>query len=65
VFGILLQLPFVASPLYTGPLARAIGGIDLSWIIGLIFTSPVYYWLGRRSQARRDLSLASVAQAPT
>ncbi len=65
VFGILLQLPFVASPLYTGPLARAIGGIDLSWIIGLIFTSPVYYWLGKRSQARRDVSLASVAQAPT
>jgi NCS1 family nucleobase:cation symporter-1 len=50
--GILVQLPFVASPLYTGPIARAIGGIDLSWIIGLMVTSPAYYWLAKRSQSR-------------
>ena len=50
--GILVQLPFIASALYTGPVARAMGGIDLSWIVGLIVTSPAYYWLARRSQAR-------------
>ena len=50
--GILVQLPFIASALYTGPVARALGGIDLSWIVGLIVTSPAYYWLARRSQAR-------------
>jgi NCS1 family nucleobase:cation symporter-1 len=61
LFGILLQLPFVASPLYTGPLARDLGGIDLSWIVGLLVTSPVYYWLGKRSLARRDSKLAMVA----
>jgi NCS1 family nucleobase:cation symporter-1 len=47
VFGILVQLPFVDSALYTGPVARAMGGIDLSWIVGLAVTSPVYYWLAR------------------
>jgi NCS1 family nucleobase:cation symporter-1 len=46
--GIGVQLPFVASPLYTGPIARAIGGIDLSWIIGLAVTAPAYYWLAKR-----------------
>jgi len=61
LFGILLQLPFVASPLYTGPLARDLGGIDLSWIVGLVVTSPVYYWLGKRSLARRDSRLAMAA----
>jgi NCS1 family nucleobase:cation symporter-1 len=35
VLGILVQLPFVACALYTGPVARAMGGIDLSWIVGL------------------------------
>ncbi len=40
VLGILVQLPFVASPLYTGPIARAMGRIDLSWIVGLLVTSP-------------------------
>jgi NCS1 family nucleobase:cation symporter-1 len=50
--GILVQLPFVASPLYTGPIARAMGGIDLSWIVGLIVTSPSYYWLAKHARAR-------------
>ena len=54
--GILVQIPFIASPLYTGPVARAIGGIDLSWIAGLALTSPAYYWLARRSQGRQELN---------
>jgi NCS1 family nucleobase:cation symporter-1 len=62
VFGILLQFPFVANPLYTGPVARALGGVDLSWIVGLAVTSPVYYWLGKRSQARRAPGLAPAAE---
>lgn len=61
VLGTVIQLPFVASPLYTGPLARDLGGIDLSWIVGLVVTSPVYYWLGKRSLARRDSRLAMAA----
>jgi NCS1 family nucleobase:cation symporter-1 len=50
--GIVVQIPFIASSLYTGPIARALGGIDLSWIVGLLVTSPAYYWM-ERSQARR------------
>jgi nucleobase:cation symporter-1, NCS1 family len=49
--GILVQLPFIDSPLYVGPVARAMGGIDLSWVVGLIVTSPAYYWLAKRSQS--------------
>jgi NCS1 family nucleobase:cation symporter-1 len=50
--GILVQLPFIDCALYTGPVARAMGGIDLSWIVGLAVTSPAYYWLAKRSQTR-------------
>jgi nucleobase:cation symporter-1, NCS1 family len=53
--GILVQLPFIASPLYKGPLARAMGDVDLSWIVGLAVTSPAYYWLAKRSQGRAAL----------
>jgi NCS1 family nucleobase:cation symporter-1 len=53
--GILVQLPFIASPLYTGPVARAWGGIDLSWVVGLAVTSPAYFWLAKRSQGRAAL----------
>ena len=55
--GILVQIPFIASALYTGPIARAIGGIDLSWIVGLLVTSPAYYWLALRSQTRAEAAL--------
>jgi nucleobase:cation symporter-1, NCS1 family len=56
--GILVQVPFIASPLYQGPLARALGGVDLSWIVGLAVTSPTYYWLAKRSQSRTSLAAA-------
>jgi NCS1 family nucleobase:cation symporter-1 len=59
VVGILVQLPFIASHLYTGPVARALGGVDLSWIVGLAVTSPAYYWLARRSQGRQELGAQS------
>jgi NCS1 family nucleobase:cation symporter-1 len=62
VLGILVQLPFVATPLYSGPLARALGNVDLSWIVGLLITGPAYYWLAKRSHARRDAQLAASAQ---
>jgi nucleobase:cation symporter-1, NCS1 family len=62
LIGILVQLPLVATPLYTGPLARAMGGIDLSWIVGLAVTGPGYYWLARRSQSRRDARIARAEQ---
>jgi NCS1 family nucleobase:cation symporter-1 len=54
--GILVQIPFVASDLYTGPIARAIGGIDLSWIFGLLVVSPIYYFAAR---ARSATAIAS------
>jgi nucleobase:cation symporter-1, NCS1 family len=45
--GILVQIPFVSNSLYTGFVARALHGADLSWIVGLIVTSTVYYGMAR------------------
>jgi nucleobase:cation symporter-1, NCS1 family len=43
LLGILVQVPFIASDVYTGPIARAMGGIDFSWVVGLIVVSVVYF----------------------
>jgi NCS1 family nucleobase:cation symporter-1 len=48
ILGAAVQLPFAVTELYTGPVARAMGGIDLSWIVGLIVTAPAYYLIARR-----------------
>jgi nucleobase:cation symporter-1, NCS1 family len=48
--GIVVQIPFIAADFYTGPLARAIGGVDLSWAAGIAVVSPVYYFAVRSLQ---------------
>ncbi len=46
--GTLIQLPFVSTPLYRGPVARALGDADLSWLVGLAVTSVSYYAFAKR-----------------
>lgn len=43
--GIAVQIPFLSTPLYTGPLAERLGGVDISWIVGLAIICPFYYVL--------------------
>jgi NCS1 family nucleobase:cation symporter-1 len=57
LLGILIQMPFVASALYTGPIARALGGVDVSWIVGLAVTAPAYYWAAKRTQSGGNSAL--------
>jgi len=59
VIGIAVQVPFMNTPLYAGPVSGALGGADLSWIIGLLATGPVYYALARR----RELAPSELAAA--
>ena len=47
--GILVQAPFMSSHLYIGPAAKAMGGVDISWIVGLAVISPIYYWTMMRA----------------
>ncbi len=41
--GILVEIPFMNTTFYVGPLAKAMGGADISWIIGLAISAPLYY----------------------
>jgi len=47
MLGILVEIPFMSTAIYTGPAANALGGADISWIVGLIVVSPVYYLMSR------------------
>ncbi len=49
--GIVVQIPFMNTPLYVGPISEHINGADLSWLVGLLITSPLYYWLANRDTA--------------
>jgi len=45
--GIAIEVPFVSQTLYTGPIAKMLGGADISWIVCLVIISPVYYFVSR------------------
>ncbi len=49
--GIAVQIPFMNTPLYVGPISEHINGADLSWVVGLLVTSPLYFWLASRDSA--------------
>ncbi|WP_037568339.1 purine-cytosine permease family protein [Phaeacidiphilus oryzae] len=66
--GIVVQVPFFSSALFTGPVAHMLNGADISWIVGLIVTCPFYYVAarraGRRSPAPAEAALAADASTP-
>lgn len=50
--GIAVQLPFLSTSFYTGPLVDALGGADISWILGLVVPALLYYVCARASARR-------------
>ncbi len=43
VLGVLIQMPFISTHFYTGPLVASLDDTDISWIIGLIVPAVLYY----------------------
>jgi NCS1 family nucleobase:cation symporter-1 len=52
LIGILVQIPFLSTAFYTGPLVDPLGGVDISWIVGLIVPGALYYAFGGASRRR-------------
>jgi purine-cytosine permease-like protein len=57
VVGILAMVPFMALSFYTGPVAKALGGADISFAVGLLVAGGLYYFL--TGSVRRRLALAT------
>jgi nucleobase:cation symporter-1, NCS1 family len=49
VLGVLVQMPFISTSFYTGPFVDALGGTDVSWILGLVVPGATYYLVMRRA----------------
>lgn len=47
--GVAAQIPFMAQTLYTGPLTKALGGVDISWVVGIVVTAALYFPIGRNA----------------
>ncbi|GAA0587043.1 cytosine permease [Streptomyces crystallinus] len=49
VVGVAVQIPFLATKLYTGALTKKLDGADISWIVGLAVTAVLYGVWARRT----------------
>lgn len=45
IVAVIAQIPFISSTFYLGPIAKAWGGADVAWVIGLIVPAVLYYYL--------------------
>ncbi|MDI3421940.1 purine-cytosine permease family protein [Streptomyces luteolus] len=58
--GVALQLPFLVTHFYTGPLVAPLGGADISWIVGLTVPAVLYWALAGR---KRNTGVSPTAPA--
>jgi nucleobase:cation symporter-1, NCS1 family len=63
--GLAAELPFVSQPDYTGPLVRALGGADVSWLIGWFVSAAVYLLVMRGATRAHRAGHRAVAASTT
>lgn len=49
--GVIAQVPFLVTPLFTGFLVADLHGVDIAWIVGFLVPGVVYLALTRRAAA--------------
>ncbi len=59
LIGIAVEIPFMSTTYYTGPMVAHLGGADISWILGLIVASGLYYVTMRPVVQRTSLAAAT------
>jgi NCS1 nucleoside transporter family len=61
--GFAVMIPFFSTGMYTGPIARALGGADLAMLVGLPVAATAYYLACRSMDVDQDRLRAAAADA--
>jgi NCS1 family nucleobase:cation symporter-1 len=63
LIGVGVQLPFmIIGTAYTGPMAKLLGDTDISFIVGLVVVSPLYYFTMTALNKRKTANSLSTAE---
>jgi nucleobase:cation symporter-1, NCS1 family len=64
--AVLAEVPFMSCPLFVGPFATALGGVDIAWLVGLFVAGGLHYALNRNTAAEEHGdSLPADASVPS
>ncbi len=58
--GFVVMIPFFSNPLYTGPLAKALGGADITVAVGVPVAAILFFVLMRRHDFSREREMVAV-----
>jgi len=47
LIAVAVEIPFMNTTFYTGPVVASLGGADISWVIGIVVAAGLYYALMR------------------
>lgn len=50
LLGVVIEVPFMNTSFYTGPVVTLLGGADISWILGLLGSGAAYYLVMRNQR---------------
>ncbi|GGA71112.1 allantoin permease [Pseudoclavibacter endophyticus] len=56
LIGLVVQIPFMVTTLYTGPLAAPLGFVDVAWMVGFIVPAAVYIVWERSRRGQEALA---------
>ncbi|ORW69052.1 purine-cytosine permease family protein [Mycobacterium saskatchewanense] len=51
LIGLAVEVPFMATELYQGPIAHMLGGIDVAWVVGYVVSFGLYVAIAQRSKS--------------
>lgn len=51
--GVASEIPFMSTPVFTGWLVDPLGGANISWVVGVLFSGASFFYLMRRYPRRR------------
>ncbi|MFC7394211.1 purine-cytosine permease family protein [Scopulibacillus cellulosilyticus] len=51
LIAVLIEIPFMKTSVYTGPIATFFGGVDVSWVVGLIIPVILYYYPSKKKMS--------------
>jgi NCS1 family nucleobase:cation symporter-1 len=54
---VVVEVPSMSTTFYTGPLVAEVGGVDLSWIFGIVVAAGLYFLLMRPVVVQRAARL--------
>lgn len=60
--GLAAQVPFMITPIFTGPLAEPLGYVDVAWIVGFLVSAGAYLLLVR---SRRPATMPEPVSSDT